>query len=566
MTATEKSNGVAEKTNPEAETQVSSPNTPVEAPPPPDDPVDLVNQATGNFGKWQFWICLAISLSKLPVAWHQLSIIFLSPKLHYFCSEGHSNFTSPSTASTRAACWTSVNGTRTRCHHWTYDTSVFHNTITTEWDLVCERSQLSNVAQSTFMFGVLLGNVLFGMAADSMGRKTPLLWGIILQVVAGIGTAFAPWYELFLPLRFITALAVGGTMTTSFVLCMEIVGGKWRTIVSTLYHIPFNIGHMTLPLFAYYTRDWRAFQLGISIPSILLLSYYCCVPESPRWLLAMGKEKQAMKVLNRAAKRNKKELPEDYQQSIAASQKSRTLSESDSDKRKPNIIDLFRTPNMRIKTLALYVNWATCGLVFYGLAQYMGEIGGNIFINVALSGITGPVGVLSSYFFLSYYGRVKTMSYSLIATSIALLCLSAVPQPDPEASSLPKIILAYVGIIGVSVAFPTIYLLTGELFPTVVRNVGVGSSSMMSRLGSMAAPFVLSLGAINVHLPPIIFGLLPMFSAACCLALPETRGAELPQTMEDGENFGKKQRSDTKSGVPNAAFTSEENDTSSKAI
>lgn len=55
---------------------------------------------------------------------------------------------------------------------------------------------------------------------------------------------------------------------------MEIVGGKWRTIVSTLYHIPFNIGHMTLPLFAYYTRDWRAFQLGISIPSILLLSYY----------------------------------------------------------------------------------------------------------------------------------------------------------------------------------------------------------------------------------------------------------------------------------------------------
>jgi hypothetical protein len=41
---------------------------------------------------------------------------------------------------------------------------------------------------------------------------------------------------------------------------------------------------------------------------------------------------------------------------------------------------------MRLKTLCMYVIWAVCGLCFYGLAQYMGQIGGNIFINVAISG------------------------------------------------------------------------------------------------------------------------------------------------------------------------------------
>jgi hypothetical protein len=54
--------------------------------------------------------------------------------------------------------------------------------------------------------------------------------------------------------------------------------------------------------------------------------------------------------------------------------------------KKANVLDLFRTPNMRVKTLCMYFNWVVCGLCFYGLAQYMGQIGGNIFINVAVSG------------------------------------------------------------------------------------------------------------------------------------------------------------------------------------
>jgi hypothetical protein len=38
--------------------------------------------------------------------------------------------------------------------------------IVLQWDLVCDRKQLANVAQTVFMFGILVGNVLFGMVAD----------------------------------------------------------------------------------------------------------------------------------------------------------------------------------------------------------------------------------------------------------------------------------------------------------------------------------------------------------------------------------------------------------------
>jgi len=45
-----------------------------------------------------------------------------------------------------------------------------------------------------------------------------MMFAIVLLLVAGVGTSLAPWYELFLPLRFASALAIGGLMISSFVL------------------------------------------------------------------------------------------------------------------------------------------------------------------------------------------------------------------------------------------------------------------------------------------------------------------------------------------------------------
>lgn len=72
----------------------------------------------------------------------------------------------------------------------------------------------------------------------------------------------------------------------------------------------------------------------------------------------------------------------------------------------------------------------------------------------------------------------------------------------------PKVVLAALGIFGMSIAFPTVYLYSAELFPTVVRNVGVGTSSMCARFGSMVAPYITSLASskhFQILLEIIIF-------------------------------------------------------------
>uniref|UniRef100_A0A182T405 Major facilitator superfamily (MFS) profile domain-containing protein n=1 Tax=Anopheles maculatus TaxID=74869 RepID=A0A182T405_9DIPT len=121
----------------------------------------------------------------------------------------------------------------------------------------------------------------------------------------------------------------------------------------------------------------------------------------------------------------------------------------------------------------------------------------------------------------------------------------------PSSASALNVGLASVGLVGMSISFPTVYLYAGELFPTVVRNVGIGTASMIARFGSMIAPFVAGMGSIAYWLPPCIFGLVPLLGAFCVFFLPETQGHPLPETLEDGENFGKRQPGTGANGVEN---------------
>lgn len=92
------------------------------------------------------------------------------------------------------------------------------------------------------------------------------------------------------------------------------------------------------------------------------------------------------------------------------------------------------------------------------------------------------------------------------------------------------------GTLGVSCAAivaATIYIYTSELFPTVVRNMAMGSSSMSMRIGSMIAPFVSNLSLTVSWLPTLIFGFAPIAAGIVCLLLPETKGTTLPDSLED---------------------------------
>lgn len=495
--------------------------------------VDAVQQAIGHLGRWQIYVCLAISLVKFPVAWHQLVIVFAAPHQEFNC-------TAPTTSNTRDQCMVQVNETLAECTEWEYDRSIFTETIISQWNLVCSRTHYANIQQSILMFGILLGNVIFGSLADRYGRKLPLIISVVLQLISGIGCAIVPWFPALLLMKLLSALATGGTMVTSYVICMEIVGAQWRAAITVLYQIPFSLGQMSLAGLAFLFRHWQHLQIAITVPSVILLGYWWVVPESPRWLLAVGRQRKACEVLQRGANINNikdVDIPELVRQHCLHQNSKKTESDH-----KASFVDMFRTPNMRVKSLSIFFNWLVCGMGLFGMSQYVGQVGGDIFINFAVSGAIQVPGNFVAWWAMNKLGRKITLISSNIIAGMAALLLIIVSSDI----AWLRLILVCFGIVGMSVSFTTVYLFSGELFPTVVRNIGVGTSSMCARIGSIIAPFVVSLDYIEHWLPPVIFGTLPLIGGALCLLLPETAGCALPETLQDGEDFGKTSKKEKK--------------------
>ncbi|KHJ89518.1 hypothetical protein OESDEN_10655 [Oesophagostomum dentatum] len=75
----------------------------------------------------------------------------------------------------------------------------------------------------------------------------------------------------------------------------------------------------------------------------------------------------------------------------------------------------------------------------------------------------------------------------------------------------------------------------------VVRAIGMGMSSMVAGSGLLLAPHIVKLGDYMKILPLLIMGLMALTAGICTFFLPETLGAPLPMTLEDAENFGKRQ-------------------------
>ncbi|NWW76143.1 S22AD protein, partial [Climacteris rufus] len=87
---------------------------------------------------------------------------------------------------------------------------------------------------------------------------------------------------------------------------------------------------------------------------------------------------------------------------------------------------------------------------------------------------------------------------------------------------------AIIGKFMATAAFSTSYVYTAEVFPTLVRQTGMGLCSTMARVAGILAPLILPLEQYHHAIPMAIFGSIPVLVSLFCILLPETRGVDLP--------------------------------------
>ncbi|XP_042192874.1 solute carrier family 22 member 5 isoform X2 [Callorhinchus milii] len=380
---------------------------------------------------------------------------------------------------------------------WEYSTERYISTIVSEWDLVCENNWKGPFSSSVFFMGMLTGSFFSGHLSDRYGRKFILFASITVQTVFGLIEMASQSWEMFCVFYFVIGFGLISIYVTAFVLGTELLGKSMRLAFGTV-GIPmfFSVGYIFLPLFAYFIRDWRTLLLAMSLPGFLYVPLWWFIPESPRWLHSQGRVEEAEAIFKAAAKQNgithvgviftRRECTVDMLHNPRIS-----------DQDVLTYLDLFRTSNIRNITILFFFIWIVTSMTYFGLSVNTSNMNGNPYINCFISAASEIGAYLFTWWLLPTALRRITTASMLSLGGTLLLLIQLVPANVYVITTA----LAMIGKFAITSAFIIIYIYAAELYPTVLRNMGVGACSTVSRIGAIISPYVFYLETVQQTQP-----------------------------------------------------------------
>lgn len=376
--------------------------------------------------------------------------------------------------------------------------------------------------------GTVIGSFLWGWLADLVGRRASiLLAGVVFVATAVCGSM--PSWELNLLMCFVMGLGVGGMLPIAFALIAETVPARHRGWLMVLiggdvagaYVITSWLSSALVP-----TYSWRILWL-IGLPTgLLLIVLNRWIPESPRYLLARGRESEARAVMER------------YGAAVVEDDDTDLVVEERVTSR---FRQLFQWPFVGPTTVLLLLGLGT-GLVSFGFQLWipsnLQELGyaevtaDRILRDSALIGF--PLNFAVAWLY-GFWSSKKTIALLTLVTAAALAGFVVLGDGVAGDRALLQALLV-VPIWGISSVVAVLAAYSSEVYPTRVRSRGTGLAAGVSKLAGVV---VIALVAAAVAPPSIaataLLGAVPMALAAVAVLLlgVETRNRRLEEITVD---------------------------------
>lgn len=362
-----------------------------------------------------------------------------------------------------------------------------------------------NLLSTSVFAGELIGCFIWGPLADSIGRKKTFLISNIGLVTFGMLSAVAPSYWWLVVLRSLVGVAVGGVVVP-FDNLAESVEEKHSGTLCFAIEFFWTLGTLYVNGLAAVVIDaswggWRMFVLLSAAPIVLACLGSCIVEESPAWLLDVGRDDEALAVLNRIAKTNKKDISG---VTLAAYQR-----ETD-----PSLCDIF-SPALRRRTYSLSIMW------FFGLFGYYGASLANGFIfgdgaggaEVLFSSCGELVGVVLATLAYWRFGNATTSCVSFLIATLGCGAILATTLTSGETPKILLVLFAFVLRMGVMAGSSVLWVITPPSFPTYIRSSAHSFLFGVGRIGGLLATLWPTTTSLTIVMSAYVFA-----NASCAIA------------------------------------------------
>ncbi|KAJ8763496.1 hypothetical protein K2173_002379 [Erythroxylum novogranatense] len=448
--------------------------------------------------------------------------------------------------------------------------------VKAKWNL---NSNKESLITTVVFAGLLVGSFSWGQVSDRFGRRRGYLVTAFVTSVAGLLSSFSPNYTSLLVSRFFVGIGLGGVpVLLSYFLEFVPVSnrGAWMMVFSAFW----TVGTILEAVIAWTVMPrlgWR-WLLGLSsVPSFLLLLFYFTTPESPRYLCLKGRKDDALKIMQKIARLNGKELPPgflvaDYERNqIKAdnipskdSESPRHIKDDKHVNSPPTAQDsamgfvktflLLLSPKYLRSTLLLWFVFFVNSFSYYGLVLLTTELNnsnnrchsthsqtakkssssdGVDYVNVFIATFAEFPGLLIAALTLDRIGRKLTMAGMFFVAGWFILPL-VVPRSPAVTTAL-----LFVARMCINGTFNSIFVYAPEIYPTSVRTTGVGMSSAMGRIGGMVCPLVavsLVQGCHENAAVGLFAGAIFLAGFSVFLFPYETKGRQLVESVSDADH------------------------------
>ncbi|MFB7053562.1 MFS transporter [Streptomyces vinaceus] len=396
-----------------------------------------------------------------------------------------------------------------------------------------DTQELPYVLGSTFV-GMFIGGLVFGRAADRIGRRTTILACLGLYSACSLAAAFSPSATILIVLRFVGGMGLGAELPISDAYLADLLPARHR---GRGIARAFTAGFLGVPV-AGFLAAWLAPTAPLGIDgwrwlfvigaaggaSVLFLRRR--LPESPRWLEAMGRHTEADRIVTgmeheagRHADSGVAQVPAPVPVPVpvAASHTSRACQLIGRDYRR-------RTVMMALTQLLQSVGYYGFGSLVPLILTAKGYPMTTSLLFSAMSFLGYPLGSLLSLPLMERCERKH-----LIAGSA--LSMAALGTGFGYAHSTVQVIVFGLGYTAVSNIFSnSLHTYQAEIFPTRLRATAASWTYGLSRLSTAAMPFVL-IPILHGAGQGTVFAIIAVAMAVLCANIlllgPRTTGRDL---------------------------------------